>query len=72
MPAMNGDESPIQLRRVDPDVPILLSSGYNQVDIIRRVKPQNIAGFIQKPFTIKQLNTAVEKALDEAAQSAQS
>lgn len=69
---MNGDESPIQLRRVDPDVPILLSSGYNQVDIIRRVKPQNIAGFIQKPFTIKQLNTAVEKALDEAAQSAQS
>ena len=72
MPSMNGEESLNLLRGVDRDVPILLSSGYNPVEIIRRFKPQNIAGFIQKPFTVKQLNAAVEKALESTAQSAKS
>ncbi len=69
MPFMNGAESLAALRKEDPQIPILLSSGFNQVEMVRRFEPHRIAGFIQKPFTARQLNTAVAMALDNAAKS---
>jgi PAS domain S-box-containing protein len=63
MPVMSGDEAISLLRGIDPAIPILLSSGYNQVELIRRFNRQNITGFIQKPYTAKQLTEALAKAL---------
>lgn len=63
MPVISGEEAIIKLRRLDPQIPILLASGYNQVEIIRRFTKQKITGFVQKPFTIAQLHEAVAKAL---------
>jgi CheY-like chemotaxis protein len=63
MPVMSGDEAISLLRGIDPAEPILLSSGYNQVELIRRFTRQNITGFIQKPYTAKQLTEALAKVL---------
>ncbi|HWD97948.1 MAG TPA: response regulator [Bryobacteraceae bacterium] len=63
MPVMSGDEAISLLRGLDPAIPILLSGGYNQVELIRRFTRQNITGFIQKPYTAKQLTEALAKVL---------
>ncbi len=63
MPVMGGEEALSLLRGIDPHIPILLSSGYNQVEIIRRFTKRNVNGFLQKPYTVKQLQESVERAL---------
>jgi CheY-like chemotaxis protein len=63
MPVMSGEEALAPLRALDPSIPILLSSGYNQAEITRRFTEQKITGFIRKPYSVTQLNEAVAKAL---------
>jgi FixJ family two-component response regulator len=42
-------------------VPVLLSSGYADPDQLREL--EGAAGFLQKPFTQKELRAAVERAI---------
>ena len=51
MPGMDGERTFEQLRAIRADVPIVVSSGYNEVEVIRRFTDSNIAGFIQKPYS---------------------
>ena len=50
MPRMNGEEALRQLRALQPDVRVILMSGYNEQEVIRRLAGRGLAGFIQKPF----------------------
>jgi two-component system, cell cycle sensor histidine kinase and response regulator CckA len=40
------------------DVPIILSSGFNEIEAVRRFKGRGLAGFLQKPY---RAGTLVEK-----------
>ena len=64
MPDMNGREVFLELRRIRPDVPIVLSSGYGRDDIEALFKSENPSGFIQKPYHMADLNRVVRQALD--------
>jgi FixJ family two-component response regulator len=55
MPGLSGEETFMRLREIDPDVRVLLSSGYNQTEVIRRFGDSGYAGFIQKPYDDVQL-----------------
>jgi PAS domain S-box-containing protein len=50
MPEMGGEETFRELRRVREDVPVILTSGYNEVEATRRFTAKGLAGFLQKPF----------------------
>jgi len=50
MPVMNGEETFKELRRIQPNVRVILSSGYSEQDTIRRFSDKGIAGFVQKPY----------------------
>jgi DNA-binding response OmpR family regulator len=50
MPKMGGEEAFHEIRRVRPDVPILLSSGYSETDASRRLATEKATRFIQKPY----------------------
>ena len=63
MPRMDGEECFQELRRIRPDVRVLLSSGYNQQELIVRFTGEGLAGFIQKPYRIASLGKAVTAAL---------
>ena len=39
------------LKRIDPNVKVLLTSGYNEVEAVHRFAGKGLAGFIQKPYT---------------------
>ena len=51
MPLMSGEETLGRLRAIRPDVPVLLSSGYNQIEVIKRFTGRGLAGFIGKPYS---------------------
>ncbi len=55
MPEMNGEEVFKQLRQMNPDVKVILISGYNQQDATSFFVGKGLAGFIQKPFTLEKL-----------------
>lgn len=64
MPGMSGEETLRHLRTTRPDIPVILSSGYNQVEATRKFVGKGLAAFLQKPFTIHELVTAVRVALE--------
>jgi CheY-like chemotaxis protein len=45
-----GDEEALRyLKLIDQEVPIILSSGYNEVETFHRFSGKGLAGFLQKP-----------------------
>ncbi len=55
MPRMGGEETFSEMRRIKPDVKVLLSSGYNEQTATNRFAGKGLAGFIQKPYTMETL-----------------
>jgi FixJ family two-component response regulator len=51
MPKMNGEETFRALRRIRDDVPVILTSGYNEIEATRGFTSKGLAGFLEKPFT---------------------
>ena len=60
------DEAFRQMKTIQPNVCVLLSSGYNEVEAIRRFTGKGLAGFIQKPYSAVTLAEKVRAALDES------
>jgi len=59
MPGLSGEETCMALREIRPDVPVLLSSGYSQTEVDRRLPHLEISGFLQKPYDMDRLLEAV-------------
>ncbi len=65
MPVMSGEEAFRHLRAIRPDIRIVVSSGYNEVEAIRRFTARGIAAFIQKPYTAAKLAQVLKDVLTE-------
>jgi PAS domain S-box-containing protein len=63
MPRMDGEETFRELRRMDPGLPVILCSGYNEQETISRFVGEGLAGFIQKPYRIANVREALKAAL---------
>ncbi|GFO68368.1 hypothetical protein GMLC_19470 [Geomonas limicola] len=61
MPQMSGEECFQELRRLDPAVPVFLSSGYSEQEIAPRFSGCGLAGFIQKPYSLTALREQLKK-----------
>ena len=68
MPVMNGEQALPLIRAMRPELPIILSSGYNEAELSRRFASAGIAGVLQKPYTVSAITSKVTEAL-QAAQS---
>ncbi|MCP4422267.1 MAG: PAS domain S-box protein [Chloroflexi bacterium] len=63
MPGMNGAETFRELQQLNPNVRVILSSGYNQIEATNRFAEKGLAGFLQKPYTINALTETVKQYL---------
>jgi signal transduction histidine kinase len=63
MPRMNGEEAFRELRRLKADVRVILSSGYNEQEVIQRFSGKGLSGFIQKPYTLAKLQETLNRIL---------
>ena len=66
MPGLSGEETFEQMRRIRPDVPILISSGYNAQEVSTRFAATESAAFLQKPYGLDELNAALAQATRRA------
>jgi len=66
MPGMDGVATFHQLKRIRPDVKVILFSGYDESDAVHRFVGEGLAGFIQKPFGVQELQDKLEAILDGA------
>lgn len=65
MPGMNGDEVLRSLQNIRPDVRVVLSSGYDQNEVVRQFAGKGLAGFLQKPYTVAALLNRIADAARE-------
>ncbi len=65
MPRMEGDEVIEQLRGIRPDIRIILSSGYEEPEVMPRFEGKNLSGFLQKPYSMEELLKALRAAFAE-------
>jgi PAS domain S-box-containing protein len=63
MPVMNGEEALQRIRSIRPRVPIIVSSGFNETEALRRFGSGSVSGFLQKPYTSAKLAECVRGAL---------
>ncbi|MBK8572773.1 MAG: transporter substrate-binding domain-containing protein [Holophagaceae bacterium] len=61
MPRMDGREAFQQIRRLCPGVPVVLTSGYNEQESIQDFIGRGLAGFLQKPYTLKALGETLQR-----------
>ncbi|MGD9973174.1 MAG: PAS domain S-box protein [Desulfatirhabdiaceae bacterium] len=64
MPTMDGKETVQRLKAINPDVKILLSSGYSMDEKAAEIMKNGCNGFIQKPYGINELSQTIRKALE--------
>jgi two-component system cell cycle sensor histidine kinase/response regulator CckA len=65
MPDMCGGETFDRIKAINPDIKVLLSSGYSINSKARGILERGCDGFIQKPFNIKQLSQRSREILDK-------
>ncbi len=61
MPHMDGEQCFRELRRLDPGLRVIMSSGYNEQEISQKFSGMAPAGFIQKPYKLSELKKVVRK-----------
>ena len=64
MPDMGGGEAYDRMKEVDPNVKVLLSSGYSIEGQASDILARGCNGFIQKPFSVKHLSHTIRQVLD--------
>ena len=64
MPEMGGGEIYEKLRKIDPDVKVLLSSGYSLDGLATEILERGCNGFIQKPFNMRELSQKIREILE--------
>jgi CheY-like chemotaxis protein len=67
MPVMSGEETLRELRRIRPDVKILLSTGCDEAETATRFEGSALSAFVQKPYTAGELARKVKAALQSSA-----
>ncbi len=65
MPKLNGEETFKRLVKIDPKVKVILSSGFNAQDAIKRFASNGIAGYLQKPYHLQDLREKIVEVMGE-------
>ena len=65
MPGMSGGETFDRLKEMDPEVKVLLSSGYSINGQAKSILDRGCEGFLQKPFSIGSLSKKIRQILDD-------
>ncbi|MCP4641949.1 MAG: response regulator [bacterium] len=69
MPHMNGEEAFFELRKIRPDVTVVMSSGYSEHEIGQNLIDAGLAGFMQKPYRRADLMERMRQMLGKSEAS---
>ena len=63
MPRMNGWETIAALRKLAPDIPVILSSGYDESGVMASEHSEKPQAFLGKPYQLIELRNAIQLAI---------
>lgn len=63
MPGLAGKETYFELKKINPEIKVLLISGYSQNGKVIEILQEGVLGFIQKPFRLKELSKIISETL---------
>jgi PAS domain S-box-containing protein len=63
MPVMSGEEAIDRITAVRPGMRVIVSTGYDHREAVARFRQKQVAAFLQKPYTSRQLADKVQLAL---------
>ena len=63
MPRLNGWETLKALRKIHPDIPVILASGYDEASLMAEDHDEKPQVFLSKPYRREDLKAALAKAL---------
>ncbi|HXE98186.1 MAG TPA: response regulator [Dongiaceae bacterium] len=65
MPNMDGEQCFRELRRLDPNVRVIMTSGFDEQEVAQKFVGKGLAGFIQKPYKLSNMREVLmSQALD--------
>jgi PAS domain S-box-containing protein len=59
MPHLDGEQTFRELRMLDPNVKVIMSSGYSEYEVTQKFAGKGLAGFIQKPYKMSTLREVI-------------
>ena len=65
MPVMDGFNTFENLRKIKPDVKVILCSGYSEQEATKKFQGQGLSGFLHKPFKISHLKRELKRVLNQ-------
>ena len=65
MPGMGGGETYDMLKQINPNIKVILSSGYSVEGQASEIIKRGCNGFIQKPFHMKKLSKKITEVMEK-------
>jgi len=65
MPEMDGHECYLAMKRINPEVRAILTTGYGVDERVQAILDLGVKGFIQKPYSMEQIERAVIEVLQD-------
>jgi len=63
MPVMDGYHLFHELKQLAPNLPIIISSGFGDTEVLSRIRAEDIAGSIRKPYNFYQLRDVLKRVV---------
>ncbi|SEA00794.1 PAS domain S-box-containing protein [Desulfuromusa kysingii] len=60
MPKMGGEQCYRELKLLNPDIRVIISSGYSEYEISQKFIGKGVSGFVQKPYTFSVLQKTIK------------
>ena len=64
LPEMDGQEVLHQIKQINPEIRVLIISGFSETNVKDKLIAEGVVGFIPKPFSIVDITEMVKKTLD--------
>ena len=65
MPKMAGREAFLEMRRIDPKVPVVVCTGFGENEEVQELLTLGASGLLAKPYRISDLTATLDRALAE-------
>jgi nitrogen-specific signal transduction histidine kinase/CheY-like chemotaxis protein len=65
MPGITGDQLAPKLKQIQPELPVILCTGYRESITLEKARELGIHSLLMKPFTMNSLTEAVKQALED-------
>ncbi len=66
MPHMDGRQAFLRMHQADPEIPVVLTSGYSEQDVLVDFLGKGLAGFLPKPYQSSQFLSVLRRAVEGA------